>query len=344
MREFPTRWFDDDGSYLQAVLDPVGLTERESRTLPHSALNSCIGEGIAEQLADQVAAGSVQVSSEGQETLTRERQHAAERAVAIESRAAATISTLNEAGIATRVLKGLAVGHLDYERPELRPTGDIDVLVEGSSIGEADRLLSTHGFVRKLAEPYPGYDSTIGKGTALIHPDGFEIDLHRTLALGFYGTRLSVLDLWVDEQRFSLAGVEASAMSHSSRFIHAALHMALAPQPRFIHLEDLRRLSSKNTPPQQSAIIDAAESWGCAVPVAVSIRVAGDLFGGSWSATTLVEWAKSRSTRPAERIWMSAYSGRFSSTHVRSVTALLGVRPRTVGLAAALASARGVIR
>lgn len=344
MREFPTRWFGADGSYLQAILDPLSNYAGETRALPHSALNSCIGEGIAEQLAEQVATGSIKVAEEGENILTRERQHSAERAVAIESRAAATISTLNEAGIATRVLKGLAVGHLDYERPELRPTGDIDVLVEGSTIGEADRLLSNHGFVRKLAEPYPGYDSTIGKGTALIHPDGFEIDLHRTLALGFYGTRLPIHELWGDEQGFSLAGVKASAMSRPSRFIHAALHMALAPQPRFIHLEDLRRLSNEITPPQQSAIIDASESWGCADPVALSIGVADGMFNKSWSATTLTAWAGARSTRPAERVWMSAYSGRFSSTHFRSATALLGVRPRTAGIAAAWASARGALK
>ena len=74
--------------------------------------------------------------------------------------------TLAEHGIDCRLLKGLASAHLDYPRPELRQTGDVDLLVPSDSIDRVVALLKAAGCTARPEVRAP----ELHKGTTVEHP------------------------------------------------------------------------------------------------------------------------------------------------------------------------------
>ena len=77
-----------------------------------------------------------------------ERAHAASRVLAMRQRAEAlrVVGVLAEAGIDVALLKGLALREWVYPHPELRVSGDIDVLVRKHDATRARNLLVARGF------------------------------------------------------------------------------------------------------------------------------------------------------------------------------------------------------
>ena len=73
------------------------------------------------------------------------------------------------------------------------------------------------GHRRKFPEPRPGFDRRFGKGSCLVSPGGHEIDLHRTLAMGPYGVRIDLEDLWRRSSSFGLAGRQFLALGPEER-------------------------------------------------------------------------------------------------------------------------------
>ncbi len=106
------------------------------------------------------------------------------RVLSLERELIAVVDLLAASEIETRVLKGAAVAHLDYRQPAQRSFIDLDILVRPVDIDRAVSVLVAAGFVRTLAEPRPGFDRRFDKGTTLVSPAGYELDLHRTFVLG----------------------------------------------------------------------------------------------------------------------------------------------------------------
>lgn len=279
---------------------------------------------IAADLADR---GCLVSSSEAAQSLRDHVLLAAQRSVALEARCGAIIELLNNEGIATRVLKGLAVAQLDYPDRALRLTSDIDLLVKGDDIHSAIDRLAEYGFKRHFDEPFDGFDTTLGKGAALEGPNRFVIDLHRTLALGYYGTRLPVDLLWEKSDHIDIAGVRSYVFPKAERFTHAAMHLALAPQPRMMHFLDLAVLIGVDNHEIQSSVIRVADEWGCPDLIARAVMMSSDLFRELWEPPRLLEWARARSPGWRERLWWSTYQGRLDISAVRSITSVAALQP-----------------
>jgi hypothetical protein len=118
----------------------------------------------------------------------------------------AVVDLLAAKGVESRILKGSAVAHLDYDHPGLRSFIDLDVLVRAGDIDRAVGVLSSASFRRTLPEPRPGFDRRFDKGMTLISPSGFELDLHRTFVLGPWGLRVNLDQLWDQGQEFRVGG------------------------------------------------------------------------------------------------------------------------------------------
>jgi hypothetical protein len=279
---------------------------------------------IAVDLADR---GRLLASSAAAELLRNHALLAAQRSVALEARCGAIVELLDNEGIATRVLKGLAVAQLDYPDPALRLTSDIDLLVKGDDIHRAIDQLAEFGFKRHFDEPFDGFDRMLGKGAALEGPNRFVIDLHRTLALGYYGVRLPVDLLWENSDHIDMAGVRACVFAKAERFAHAAMHLALAPQPRMMHFLDLAVLIGVDDHEIQSSVIRVADEWGCPDLVARAVMMSSDLFREMWEPPGLLEWARTRRPGRRERLWWSTYQGRLDISAVRSMTSVAALQP-----------------
>lgn len=155
-----------------------------------------------------------------------------------------TVEQLAGAGIPYRALKGAAVAHQDYARPGDRVFGDVDVLVPGEHFDDAVAVLCAAGCRRRFPEPRPGFDRRFGKGTCLVTSDGLELDLHRTFAIGSFGERLAIDEIWRRRDGYSLAGVVIDTLPPEERLMHAAYHTVLGDrQPRLIPMRDVAQIA-----------------------------------------------------------------------------------------------------
>lgn len=142
-------------------------------------------------------------------------------------------SALSDARIASHVLKGLATSELDYAKPSLRHTGDVDLLVSPHHLERATAVLLDAGLTP--ADDVAATDGRLTdghnlKGVVFEHPTGIEVDVHYRLSR--FAPPSDELMRHSADLLFGL-----TAFSTEGRLIHAAAHSVLSPNPG-------RRLSS----------------------------------------------------------------------------------------------------
>lgn len=140
---------------------------------------------------------------------------------------------LSAAGIETRILKGLATSELDYAKPSLRHTADVDLLVGLDELEPATEVLLGIGLTP--ADEVAAADDRLTdghnlKGVVFEHETGIEVDLHYRLSR--FAPPSDELMRHSTDLLFGL-----QALSTEGRLIHAASHAVLSPNPG-------RRLSS----------------------------------------------------------------------------------------------------
>jgi hypothetical protein len=167
------------------------------------------------------------------------------------------------AGIELRVLKGLAVAHLDHLDPSLRASADIDLLVRPECLNDAIDVMSAAGYRRELPERRPGFDARYGKDVTLQAPDRYEVDLHRLPLAGPLGLSLDLEALWAEHSSFVLGGTELRALDAAGRFAHAAWSLTLTDAaPRLVPASDMVAIS--NTHRLDPARLDRIAAGGAA--------------------------------------------------------------------------------
>lgn len=158
-----------------------------------------------------------------------ERRGLALQQLRLRSVAAEVAGCLRSAGVESRSLKGMATAALDYPNRALRPTADVDVLVRFDDVPRSVEALVRIGCVPRPVERMP---PMLQKGPVLVHPSGFEIDLH---------FRLSVIAPRSDDPLLFDDGepVEGGlvALPTELRLVHAAMHSVVSVSAH-------RRLSS----------------------------------------------------------------------------------------------------
>jgi hypothetical protein len=241
-----------------------------------------------------------------------------------------TAELLEEAGIEHRILKGSAVAHLDYPDPALRSFGDVDMLVRSSQFDDAVEALEAVGHRRKFPEPRPGFDRRFGKGSCLVSPEGYEIDLHRTLAMGPYGVKINLDDLWRRSSAFELAGRQFQALGPEERFLHACCHAVLGDNPpRLASLRDVAQMRL-GRPLDEDLTRQFSSSWGVDAVVARAVQMAGDALGLE-PHTPLANWAAGFPLTRTDRRSLAAYTGTtatYAGKSFAAVRAIPGMRDK----------------
>lgn len=178
----------------------------------------------------QLAIGTGRVSASPLTTADVEHAwlFAAQRSVAAERWAAETVRALDDAGVATRVLKGIAIAHLDHDDPGERMFGDADVLVRRADHRRALAALTTAGFRRVEPPVRQWWERRFSKAIMLRTPSGGELDLHLSIVGGYFGARVDHRSLWdVEPDTFDLDGLTVHALDHEGRWLHACCHAVL---------------------------------------------------------------------------------------------------------------------
>ncbi len=159
---------------------------------------------------------------------------------------------LDDIEVEFRVLKGVAVAHLDYPDPSWREFGDADLLVSEADFGPAVAALRDELRFDLLHEMLPAWHSA--KGTTLVSGEGKMLDVHKRILTGGPGTR-SQRAMFHEPQVFHLAGRRLLAPSKAARLVHAAGHLELTGARPGTH-RDLVQLGDSSP----AEVVEAARS------------------------------------------------------------------------------------
>ena len=297
---------------------------------------SVIHERITGLLQQAIIDGVLPATPEQADEAQRALRASMVTALALEATLVGTTALLDRAGVDYRVLKGPGVAHLDYPEPALRAFGDVDLLVRSSQFDDAVAALVSAGYQRKFPEPRPGFDRRFGKGSCLEGPEGYELDLHRTLAQGPYGMRIDVDDLWRRAATFELAGRPFPALGPEERFLHACFHAALGDKtPRLASLRDVAQMS-RARPLDLDVTFRLSSSWGADAVVARAVQMTTETLGLP-ADEPLARWAAGFSPSRRDRRSLTVYSGptpTYAAKSFAAVRAIPGLRQKAAFLVA----------
>ncbi len=242
------RRFPDHGDLWVrlATFDPTVETAGEGVDLADfGADTSAVIEEIERmgslgQLAHAIDLGHVAATTE-ERALVQERWAANQmHCLRVEQMLLVALRRLSDAGVPHRLLKGVAVTHLDHPGTSWREFGDADVLVPEADWDAAVAAIESDPLFRSLfgdvAHPF-GEE----KGMTFLTPDGLMLDLHKRLNIAGLGAR-SVDVLFESEEPFLIGDMRVSALSRPARLVHALLHWFSSKPIRRATMRDLVEL------------------------------------------------------------------------------------------------------
>ena len=268
-----------------------------------------------QKLPGQAAAaaddGAFPVTDEQRTELEWELTEAMAHCLRLEEHLVRMHQLLGQHGIPFLVLKGSAVAHLDYAEPRLRPFIDNDILIPSGFLEASFNVLLAAGYVRPATPLRAGYDRQFGKGATLRGQDDYELDVHRTLAMGPFGYLVDLAELWDSPSTFSIAGLELQALRTEQRYLHAAYHSVIGNPERKV--QPYRDLAEMFLFGEYDAdrLRHLAESWHGEIVLAKAITDTWDVLGlGAEADVPLLAWARAQSpTRQQERLLTVYESG-----------------------------------
>ncbi|HEX2027219.1 MAG TPA: nucleotidyltransferase family protein [Nitriliruptorales bacterium] len=306
---------------------------RGSRTsLPDTPLDAPTWERLIDRVRSERLAGHlVDAVMDGALPVTREqRQEAVELhttqlwwSLLLDRRLLATASALQEASIDYRVLKGTAVAHTVYPEPSLRLFGDVDLLVRAPQFDQAAAVLVSLGARRSAPALRAGFDRRFGKGAGFVFEDQLEVDLHRTLVLGYFGLLVDVDALFDHPATFRIGGRDLPALRLEERFLNACYHAVLGHHGRLVSCRDVAQFVLE-TPLDMERALAVARRWSGEAVVARAVHAAWETFDLA-DVVPLSVWAsRYQPTRHEERA-MHGYIGSRRSEAVRALVAVRAV-------------------
>jgi hypothetical protein len=223
--------------------------------------------------------------------------------LAHEARTIEITDALRADGVALRVLKGPALARLDYPDPQLRPTGDLDLLVRGEQLATAVARLRALGGTQTDPDPVPGYGAHVGKGATVTMPDGFEVDLHRLLVWGPLGVRVHPDQLWARARPVIIGGRELETLAREETLVHAALHLVVGGHARAMNVRDVAQLlAAPALDPDE--VLAVARRWDAEAALATAIVLTSGELGSAVGHSPLTDWAEAYVPRWRDRTWL----------------------------------------
>lgn len=192
---------------------------------------------------------------------------------------------LQEAGVSTRVLKGVPLSQHIYADPGLRDVGDIDLLIEPGMEETADRVLLAAGFHRNdpIARLTPrrrrswrrhGKDYTYRADDE----NDFEIDLHWRLFRNPHMPGNALADpAATSSEPMHFGETVLNVLPLERTFLYLCVHGALDGWGRFKSLVDVAVMWNSFTAEQRSTVTEQAAAHGILPELGAALRLAREL-------------------------------------------------------------------
>ena len=224
-----------------------------------------------------------------------------------EETALLALDALGSAGVDTRVLKGIAIAHLDHDDPGGRIFGDADILVRRDDYGRALVALTDAGFRRAEPPVRSWWEHRFGKAIVLDSPTGGELDLHLAITGGYFGERIDHDELWSSSsQPFELGGHMARALDREARLLHACCHAVLGGNSGLRAKHDIAQLLLTSGA-DWDATLARAQRHGVELVLAEGVRT-------TWKELSLdhahpaARWAEGYVADPAQQRALAGYT------------------------------------
>lgn len=298
------------------------------------------------QLAAAVSSGAVPTTPAQREEAAGAHVAAMAGVLSLERLLCQVDDAFEDAHVPMRVLKGPAVARLDYADPSLRAFGDIDLLVPADRLSAALSALEAMGCRRTVPELRPGFDRRFGKSVTLTTPGGFELDIHRTLALEPLGLGIRLDDLWAAGTLFTVAGRRFMALGPAQRLVHACYHAALDGKGSpLLPLRDVAEMTLK-AEAAPTDVLRLAARWDGTAVVAAAVNRAWQTFQLG-DVVHLSSWAKSYRPTPAEQRALRTHTAagrRHAHKALVAVTHLPGLQDKAAYLRSLFFPSRAFLR
>jgi hypothetical protein len=276
--------------------------------------------------------GALPVEDEQTSDARRLALREAQKVLRLEAALVQLADRLDDLGVPHRVLKGPVLAHVVYARPDLRPFRDIDVLVPGADIGRVVASLEGEGGTRRFRPCRPGFDQRFAKGINVRSPEGIDVDLHRTLALGPYGLALDPAELFTSSTPFAVGERRLLGLGTDELLLHAGYHAALGDwPPRLIPHRDVAELilrAGGHAHADADRTVALAARWKGRAPLSRAIRRAATWFELDRDLP-MVRWALGFTPSTWDVRAQSLYrSGNSSALAAAAIVSVTGMRNR----------------
>ena len=245
-----------------------------------------------------------------------------------------TLHQLEEAGIRTLALKGLALGATVYPAPALRTVSDLDILVPRNDVFRAIECLKAGGLRSGFAEPKQVAD--LRKGHA--HPfhaerrDGLGVDLHWHVLASARGDGDDA-SFWSGAQPARVGSASTLVLCAEDQLLHVLVHgvrWTAVPHVRWVADAALilRAASGSLSIPR---FLESVVRFDVVTPVQEGLRFVDDLLGeGSALLKEVRQLKRSRFSQHAFKARATAYEERSLTDRValRIENALWSTRAR----------------
>ncbi len=209
--------------------------------------------------------------------------HVATHNLNLQSKLETILSGFNEAGIDVMLLKGAALTGQIYDRPDLRPMSDVDLLLKEKDIKAGTSLLEKlgcspgMGLIHEDHFPKYYYESEYMSAG----PNPIRLDVH---VRPFRPTRYTQLipedQFWENARPVKVGQASALIPSAETMLIHLAAHAAFHECSRLMWLYDLKRWCDKfGQDMNWSLVLKRTKAWHLVAPVRHAINVAEDSWG-----------------------------------------------------------------
>ena len=189
---------------------------------------------------------------------------------------------LNDAEIPFLLLKGAALNLSTYDRPELRPMTDIDILVRPADVSAVDQLLMSAGcragrpLVRRDFFPRYYYE----REYELPGPPRCRLEIHAHLFRPLrYMQTVPTDGMWDDPIHAKLDGVDVLLPSNENMVVHLAAHSTIHGNTRLLWLYDIFRFVRTHADRiDWRRVQEKATAWSLSLAVYRALSQTADLF------------------------------------------------------------------
>jgi hypothetical protein len=189
-------------------------------------------------------------------------------------------AVLGRAGVPWLVLKGPVLGETYYERPDVRPYSDLDVLVGPDAFGDAVAALEAAGC--RVAQEWSSVAGDPPGETQLTLPSGRSLDLHWHLVNSPRVRRRFAVDirpLFDRSRRIALGRVQVLTLGPADTLAHLLLHGCLSGGDRLIWLKDVALCVQQEGPEVLDEAKTVADGWGAGLVADVYLQRVSMIYG-----------------------------------------------------------------